>query len=75
MFLTDHVPGLITDQKVTHTYYDRLHERVSKQAPAYKFPALAVCRKAFADKIKQTVDWGADVSDWQADGGDEGDEF
>ena len=74
MFLVDHVPGLVTDQKVTHTYYNPAR-KMSKQVPAYKFPALADCRKAFEAKIKQAVDWGADVADWQADDGDEGDAF
>jgi uncharacterized protein DUF5906/DNA primase RepB-like protein/primase-like protein len=66
-FLTKHVPGLITDQKVSFTYYTPLREKVTKQAPAYKFPALALCRKAFAGKISQKIDWGSDVADWQAD--------
>ena len=67
MFLTDHVPGLIADQKVTHTFYTPRNEKVTKQAPAYKFPTLADCRKAFEAKIKQTIDWGADVTGWYAD--------
>ena len=48
---------------------DHLHTTygVPKQVPAYKFPALADCRKAFEAKIKQAVDWGADAADWQAD--------
>ena len=71
MFLVDYVPGLVTDQKVTHSYYDRMRGNLSKQVPAYKFPALADCRRAFEAKIKQAVDWGADVTDWQADEGDD----
>jgi hypothetical protein len=67
MFLSDHVPGLISDQKVTYAFYNENDDKETKQAWAFKFPALADCRKAFADKIKQAVDWGTDVADWQAD--------
>jgi hypothetical protein len=67
VFLVDHVPRLVTDQKVTYTYYTPQNDKVTMQAPAYKFPPLADCRKAFADKINQDVDWGNDVDKWQAD--------
>jgi Family of unknown function (DUF5906) len=67
MFLVDHVPGLVTDQKVTFSFYNPRNDKLTKRAPAYKFPPLADCRAAFARKINQAVNWGTDVAEWQAD--------
>jgi hypothetical protein len=68
MFLSKYVgAGLVADEKVKYVVYTPRGDKITKRGPAFRFPPLADCRRAFAAEINQDVDWGADADDWQAD--------
>jgi hypothetical protein len=56
-FLTKHVPGLRKLERRIFKVIYKGETAGSREGRIYEFPPLAECRKAFAEKLKQEIEW------------------